>query len=331
MDPIRIGMITCDLHGYYYAGLLGGYDPLELRDDTVGRGHAAYFFFYLHYNDPRRITVPPVPGFRITRFWDPEPAQAANAARIFNQEAVVCDRLEQVSDDVDLVFIPDCNGDGSNHVQLATPGLEKGVPTFVDKPFAFEYRDARRLVELARATHTPLLSASMLSHTPDTLQFRSRLAELGEPEFGLVKGGGSTMAGHIHAICFAEALFGNGVEAVEAMGQAQLAFVHLDYGGKPGRPKCGVVLNCDVGATYHCAMYASAYSSLGAIHSPPVGDFVFPFGARRILELLRVMVQTRQPQIPYEDMLEWIAVATAARLAQNERRRVALREVVSAG
>ena len=87
------------------------------------------------------------------------------------------------------------------------------------------------------------------------------------------------------------------------------------------------MLNCASGGTVHCAMYASAYSGLGAIHSPPVGDFVFPLGAARILELAKTMVRTRQPQIPYADLLEWIAVATAARLAQKERRRVSLKEV----
>ena len=327
MDTIRIGMINCDLHALYYAALMGGYDPIVLRDDTVGRGHAAYFYFYLHYSDGRQITVPTVDGLRITRFWDKDREQAANAARILNPDAVVCDSVADVSDDVDLVFIADCNGDGSDHLELATPGLEKGVPTFVDKPFAFEYPDAERIVDLARENDTPVMSASMLGHTPDTVHFRSRFRELGEPEFGTIKGGGASMAGHVHAISFAHALFGDGIESVECMGQTELAYVHLDYGSKPGRPQSGVVLNCASGGTYHCAMYASAYSGKGAIHSPPVGDFVFPYGAARILEMTKEMVRTGQPQIDYEHMLEWIAVATAARLAQKERRRVFLSEV----
>ena len=59
--------------------------------------------------------------------------------------------IEQVSGEVDLVFIADCNGDGSDHLQLARPGLEKGVATFVDKPMARTLADARELVELAAA------------------------------------------------------------------------------------------------------------------------------------------------------------------------------------
>jgi len=61
----------------------------------------------------------------------------------------VCDTLEKVSNDVDLVFIADCNGDGSDHLKLATPSLKKGIPTFIDKPFADEVKDAIAIVRCA--------------------------------------------------------------------------------------------------------------------------------------------------------------------------------------
>lgn len=328
MDTIRVGMIHCDLHALYYAALMGGYDPLELRDDPVGRGQAAFFYHYLHYNNPRALTSPTVEGFRITRFWDPDKTQAEATARILNKEdGVICDSLDAVSDDVDLVFIADCNGDGSDHLAWATPGLEKRVPTFVDKPFAYEYRDAKAIVELAQCLGVPVMSLSMLSQTPHALRFRNRLAELEGAEFGIVKGGGTSMAGHIHAISLAQCVFGTGVEAAECMGQNELGFIHLSYGNKPGRPRAGVLLNCDSGSTYHCSMYASAYSRLGAIHSPPIGDFEFPQGAAAILEHVKEMVRTGTAPVAYEEMLECIAVATAARLAQAERRQVCLAEV----
>jgi len=325
---IRTGIIHCDLHALYYAALMGGYDPVELRDDTVARGQSAFFYHYLQYNNPRTITSPTVDGFKLVRFWDPDRAQAQAAARIFNsRDAIVCDSFAEVSDDVDLVFIANCNGDGSDHLTWATPGLQKRVPTFIDKPLAYEYGDAKELAELAQENDVPMLSLSMLGQTPHALRFRNRFAELDGPEFGTIKGGGTAMAGHIHAIGLAQCLFGTGVQAVECMGRNELGFVHLSYGDMPGRPKAGVVLNCDSGGSYHCSMYASAYSRLGAIHSPPIGDFEFPQGAARILGLVKQMVQTGAPPVPYDAMLECIAIATAARLAQRERRQIAITEV----
>ena len=333
MDRIRVGMIDCDLHTFYYAALMSrDYDPIALRDSPSKHlGQAAFFYHYLHYNDPRRITAPVVDSFIITRFWDRRRDQAEEARAVFNRDGRVCDSFAEVCEDVDLVFIPDCNGDGSDHLELARPSLEKGVPTFIDKPLAYEYRDAKALVDLARCHGTPMMSLSMLREVPHAARFRSRFAELGEPEFGTVKGGGTAMAGHIHAISLAQHLFGPGVETVSCMGKAELAHVLLEYGGKPGRPKSGVVLNCDVGGTYHCSFYASAYSSLGAIHSPQIGDFEFPEGAAAVLRKIEAMVRTRQPQAPYEEMLECIAIATAGRLAQKEGRAVGLGEVTGSG
>lgn len=39
------------------------------------------------------------------------------------------------------------------------------------------------------------------------------------------------------------------------------------------------------------------------------------------------MVKTRKTPVPYDEMLKLIAIATAARKAQKERRKVMLREI----
>ena len=105
MSKIRVGLIRCDLHGMYYGALTFKHDPIVLRDDPAGRGHAAYFYFYTHYNNARKIMVPTVSGFELARVWDEDRRQAENMARIFGKKAVVCKSFEEVSDDVDLVFI----------------------------------------------------------------------------------------------------------------------------------------------------------------------------------------------------------------------------------
>ena len=325
MAAIRVGMIGGDLHALYYGAQMFDHDPLHLR--SLGRGYAAAFYHYTHYNDPRTMTVPFVGGFELAKVWAAERDDAEVMASVFGGE--VCDSFEQCSDGVDLVFIPDCNGDGADHLELASPGLEKRVPTFCDKPFAYEYRDARALVELAEQTGTPLMSLSILREVPQGGHFRSRLAEIAPVGFACIKGGGTSMAGHIHAISLAQSIFGPGVEAVEAMGPAELSFVHLVYG--EGRdqfqPEAGVMLNCDSGPTYHCSFYVSAFSALGPIHSPQIGDFEFPWGSASVLRKVQAMVATGQPQAPYAEMLECIAIATAGRLAQDRGDRVLLAEV----
>jgi len=336
MKPIRVGIIRCDLHAVYYAALFARHDPLRLRHhhhtksgkirDSWQTG-GAYFYHYLHYSQPLKMTAPFVPGFRLVKLWDKERELAELMAEIFLDRPRVCDSFSEVSDDVDLVFIADCNGDGSDHLRLATPGLEKRVPTYVDKPFTYDIADAVKIVNLARRKRTPVLSMSILRSLPEATLFRRRLAEVGKPAFGSVRGGGTSMAGHIHAISLAQHVFGNGVESVEAMGQNELGFVHLNYGDREDRPSHGVTLNCDTGPTWHCAFYVSAFGPEGAIHSGPLSDFIFPRGAAVNVRLAKKMVRTGQPPVPYDDMLENIAVATAARKAQKSGRTVRLSEV----
>lgn len=327
MSAIRVGMIGADLHALYYGAQMFEHDPLHLR--SVGRGYAAAFYHYTHYNDPGIMTVPFVGGFQLARVWAAERADAEALTSVFGGD--ICDSFEQCSDDVDLVFIPDCNGDGADHRELASPGLAKGVPTFCDKPLAYEYRDARALVELAEQVGAPLMSLSILREVPQGGHFRSRLAEIAPVGFGSIKGGGTSIAGHIHAISLAQSVFGPGVEAVEAMGPAELSFVHLTYGEGRGllQPEAGVMLNCDSGPTYHCSFYVSAFSALGPLHSPQIGDFEFPWGSAAILRKVQAMATTGQPQVPYAEILECIAIATAGRLAQERGERVTLAEVTA--
>ncbi|MEM2922260.1 MAG: Gfo/Idh/MocA family oxidoreductase [Candidatus Bathyarchaeia archaeon] len=280
------------------------------------------------YNDPTKLMFPMIPGFKLIKVWDANRRFAENMVKIYKSRPEVCDNFEEVSDDVDLVLIADCNGEGHDKLQLAKPSLEKGVPTFIDKPLAYDVGDARKIVELAKKHNTPIMSLSILRELPHVTRFRLRFAELGVPTFGLIKGGTYRMDGLIHSISLAQHLFGAGVDSVESMGGNGKPFiVHLDYGGKPDKPVAGVILNTDVGPTYHCAYYASAYSGEGTIHSDHFSDFEFPWGVVEIIGKIKRMVEMRQPQAPYEEMIENIAVATAARKSLTERRRVYLKEV----
>ncbi len=327
MANIRVGMIGGDLHALYYGAQMFEYDPIAIR--AHGRAHGALFYHYTHYNDPAVMTVPYVGGFELAKAWDTTPEDAEAVVACFGGE--VCAEPEGCSDDVDLVFIPECNGDGSTHLELATPGLEKGVPTFVDKPLAYTLADAKAILQLGKEHDVAVMSLSMLRMVPDGARFRDRLQELGpRVGYGSIKGGGTAMAGHIHAISLAQAIFGDGVAAVEAMGPDELSYVHLDYGGREDRPEAGVMLNCDSGPTYHCSFYVSAFGEAGAIHSGQIGDFEFPFGSALILDRIKTMVETGEPQADHDQMIECIAITEAGRLAQQEGRRVSLDEVVEA-
>ena len=322
MNKIRVGLIRCDIHGMYYGPQMEEHDPILFRTPVPidqpsahswmrGGGH---FYFYTHYASPTAMTVPFVEGFELVNLWDEEREVAEVASRVFHGKPQVCDRVEEVSDDVDLVLIADCDGDGSDHLELARPGLEKGVATFVDKPFAHRLEDVKTMLELAAANQVPVMSLSILQCVPQTHHFAHRLQELGDAQFGTIQGGGTHRAGLIHTICIALPVFGGGVKTVRALTGPNHTSVHLDWEGQAERPQNGVMINCEAGAVWHCNLHVSAYGpgARGAIHSQGIGDFEFPHGSAEILRLIKKMMETGKPQGPADQMIEAVAIADAA-------------------
>ncbi|WP_435009979.1 Gfo/Idh/MocA family protein [Tundrisphaera lichenicola] len=70
--------------------------------------------------------------------------------------------------------------DGSVHLERAMPFLEKGMPTYVDKPFACSMADAKAMVKIAMEKHIPLMSSSSLRYAPEVVAARGGTGPVGE-------------------------------------------------------------------------------------------------------------------------------------------------------
>jgi virulence factor len=68
---------------------------------------------------------------------------------------------------VDAVLVESV--DGSVHLGRALPFLEKGMPTYVDKPFACSLADAKAMARVAMEKHVPLMSSSSLRYAPEVV------------------------------------------------------------------------------------------------------------------------------------------------------------------
>ena len=334
MAPIRVGMLRSDTHGYYYGALMAPVDPVVLMQLDMA---VHYYFtsrFFAH-----QFTRPLTPGFEIVKVWDRDAGMAEKMSKLFFGKPTPCTDLAEMTKGIDAAFIADCNGGGQDHFELASPFLKKGIPTFVDKPFASTLADAKAMVRLAGKHRTPLLSASILSHVPTAELLKRRFPEVGKVGLGVIKGviGGwlrdekakpqleDFLAAVFHGICLGMNLFGEDVEWVEAMGTLPLEYVHMHL-------KSGVeivVVNGSIGVFNDRNDYnVSAYGKEGMIVGPPIGDPEFVAGAARIVRLFKKMVKTGKPPISYDDMLRPVAVVEAAHKAQKAGKRVFLREVL---
>ncbi len=336
-DPIRVGIIRCDTHAFWYAHLFEKPDPVLMR-----KNHRGCHYYFYRRGEPSRLRFPPVSGMRITRVFQgrlhpqAERFSAKALSEAFNNRPKVCDSFEEVSDDVDLVYIADCDLEGKDHLRYATPGLKKGVPHFVDKPFAYRLRDARKMIELADRHHTAVMCASLLRYSPHLEMFGKSLANIAPISRVDIPGCTPSLAGIFHGISAAQNIMGYGCEWVESMGSTLYDVLRLHYPGAEGGTE--VILFNAMGkvpgrktysSTYsHCAIFLpTAYGAEGTLHAPPVGDYDFPYGGVRIVKMAKRMAQTRKPPIEYASMLEPMEIIEAARLAHNKGKRVSLEAV----
>ena len=361
-QPIRLGIVRCDSHAYWYAPFLDEVDPEVLSSyskDAPTRQSVHYYACTVgHY---RTMAVEPVPGFVISKVFDrvgdraidnpdPEalqygsyPGRAQAFCETLRSRPKLCHTIDEMSTDIDAIFIADSSspGDGADHLALARPFLQRGIPCFVDKPFASTLTDAREMVRLAQEHRTVVMTASLLQYTETLAFFRRRFDEIGAPGLLTIKGVGYHNAAAIHSIAIAHGLFGYGVESVECMGlspkhlaghwnraNTDHCLEHLLLHYADGRQ--ALIMNtrpdwCPRTSEYFC----SAYSNQGALHSPGIGDREFMSAGPKVVRLFQQMIRTDQPPIPYEQMLEPVVIIEAARIAQRDGLRVRLEDVLS--
>jgi virulence factor len=98
-------------------------------------------------------------------------------AQMKRYEVSLFDRPEDLLGKIDAVMVESV--DGSVHLDRARPFLERGMPTYVDKPFACTLEDARAMIDLAARTHAPIFSSSSLRYAPEVVAARGGQSEAG--------------------------------------------------------------------------------------------------------------------------------------------------------
>ena len=96
------------------------------------------------------VNLPGAPLYgraQVVKLWGEDRAQAEAKAQQVQITQVVATPTEAISG-VDLVMV--CHRYGDDHPEPAQLAIAAGLPTFVDKPFANDFVDVHRLVELAK-------------------------------------------------------------------------------------------------------------------------------------------------------------------------------------
>ncbi len=337
----RIGVVSATIggkpqrtngHTWHFAQYLHPTINLDAIKKHLNPGSAK--MFREHCRNPREnFDQLPFADTRITHYYSTDKQESANYCEAF-PGVQPASSLEAMVKEVDAIWVGDASGRGEDHFDLVAPGLERGLPTFCDKPIGGTVTGTRKIIDLAKKHRAPLMSSSLFRHQFG-MEYALRLRdtnEFGPIHFVLASmmGGytpeGWYIYGH-HPVWSIVTLLGAGVEAVSMFARQNSAHALLTYADRMpgevwyGRPDC---------RTYNeiFVWFASrAYQFSPAMEN----DFWYGhhYEMFRMAHTFREMVRTRKEPVPHDEILAVTAVLHAGGKSLKEKgRQVALAEVL---
>lgn len=309
---IRIGMINTCLHAYLYGSCFAPYDRYQF---LLGGGQ-------LDIVESSSVPVIPFKNTTISGVWAADRKNAEQFAKAFHCQVV--DQVMDLAEISDAIFNANTGGPGDNHLEIAVPFLEKGLPVNLDKPFADSLEKAKEIVAAARQTGVPVFASSLLQYVKATEELRS--LDLGEIRLAVATGGGSfqQIVSAIHTFTALNGFMGPGIKSAYFLGSREnskgemVRFLYQDgrvgivqMNGVPGEFRLDVFGTQGI-AWRETPVTAYRYGAIGM--------------ARAWVNMLAA--PERKPPLSYEHLLEIVAAIEAARISREEGREVELAELL---
>jgi predicted dehydrogenase len=284
-------------------------------------------------NLPSHPSYLPDSGAQVVAIWGQEAERTQQVAQN-NNIATIVDNPTHMIGQVDAVIC--VTRHGGLHRELATPYLEAGIPTFVDKPLAVDPDDARAIVAAAQQYNVPFTSFSTVRFSADTRAYLAEVEKLGGVRTGVYTGPasrrniyGGMIFYAIHSIELMLAVQGTGVQWVQAVEGPAVDARRLPQSDGNGNATviCAwadggmATLHLTVDAHYGFRAMALGREGFHCAHLN-ISD-CYHEGMKRILPTLRGEIPS---DVPPEAMIEAIQIGAAIERSLDENRQVMLEE-----
>ncbi|HEX8550033.1 MAG TPA: Gfo/Idh/MocA family oxidoreductase [Abditibacteriaceae bacterium] len=246
-----------------------------------------------------------VENARITVVWDEDRAAAEKLAEVFG--------IEHVADTLEAV-VPHCDGvivtvdATAQHYRHAPFFLERGIPTFIDKPLAPDAKTAQSLVELAAKHGTPLMSGSALRYAAESEALRANPDLLGRIELATAFGPNDLFNYGLHPLELAHSIMGGGIATVRNVGTQDQDIVKVTYHD-------GRTLILIISRVLKFAFEITFYGTDGR-QSVVVSDDTAYYSNQ--LRQIATMIRDRKTPYPIEDAVEVIRILEAGVLSLQQ-------------
>ncbi len=306
MADLRLGILGISEgngHPFSFASIINGYSA----PDLASAGWSV-IYDYVRRRDPADFGIC---GAYITHAWTQDPQTTRKlcaAARIPNSVATP----EALIGAVDAVII--ARDDYENHLQLAVPFLEAGLPVFVDKPLTLSADELARFYPYLRSGR--LMSCSAMRYARELDEAKANLESYGDLKLvrGAVVNGWEKYG--VHLLEAITALIGPRFEWVQAADSKHMSATI----GTAGGPLVQIDALGSTVVGFQLDLWGNASAS-----SHRISDNFSMF--RRMLWHFVESVKTQKPAIAPEETIAIMKVLMAGRISGAENRRVNLNEL----
>lgn len=239
---------------------------------------------------------------------EPDDPQVEPLMSTFGIETFTSDPREAAQQSDGALVLED---DGDLHLALARPFLERGLPVYVDKPFAKSLKDARAMLNVAKEYGAPVLAGSSLRFAPENEGAHGCVAQ-GGVRLLLLVGPGEWFTYGSHIVEWGVSLLGTGacwVEARESDGALEVSVGRDD----------GVRLRLVAGQTGVAGFQGALFGRSGSPYAISLEDRYSMF--RGVPDAFAKMLHTGVSPVPYDQSLEVVSILEAgfASLRSGER------------
>jgi len=171
-----IGMSPGNAHPYSWSAIINGaYDAAEIN--RIG------FPAVSDYLNANRDTLG-INGAKVTCVWSQKRDISESIAKTTQIETIV-DSLEEMVNKVDAVILS--RDDAENHIAMAKPFIDAGIPIFIDKPIATTLDDLAYFSE-EQAKGKMIMSCSSMRYANECRAVKQEIASLGKLELATAVG-----------------------------------------------------------------------------------------------------------------------------------------------
>lgn len=211
-----MGLSPGNGHPYSWSAICNGYDPKVMA--------GCPFPVIPQYLAKQPSATLRLKGATATHIWTQDPKISKHVAAASLIKNVVADPAEMIGK-VDAVLL--ARDDGENHLRMAKPFIEAGVPILIDKPLTDQEDDLGKFVNYYEQGKI-IMSCSSARFARTVLEFKKKnkigkilTANGVSPKYWRTYG--------IHLIETVYAVMGGGIESVQNLGDSRREIVHLRY------------------------------------------------------------------------------------------------------